>query len=102
MSKVSWTHAARRDLVDALDYLVQHNEQAARNFVQTLEQKEALYARSPAMGSVYPELSGDLRSFVVKSYVVFYQEESNGITIVRLIHAARDIPHLLEDHPDIR
>ena len=100
MNQVNWTRAARRDLADALDYLLRYNEQAARNFVQSLEQKETLYARSPAMGSVYPELSGNLRSFVVKSYVVFYQETSNGITIIRLIHGARDISHLLENQPD--
>jgi len=102
MSKVSWTHAARRDLVDVLDFLVNQNEQAARNFIQILEQKESLYASSPALGSVYPELSGSLRSFVVKSYVLFYREESNGITIVRLIHAARDISALLEENSDIK
>ena len=44
------------------------------------------------MGQVRPELASGVRSFPVGKYVVFYLPMEEGIEVVQVIHAARDIP----------
>jgi len=53
-------------------------------------------ARMPEMGRKRFELSDGLRSFAVNRYVIFYRPTSNGIEVIRVLHAARDIPAQFE------
>ncbi len=46
------------------------------------------------MGRSRPELGPDLRSFPVGNYMIFYQPLDEGIEIVRIISAARDVDAL--------
>jgi toxin ParE1/3/4 len=46
------------------------------------------------MGRSRPELAPDLRSFPVGSYLIFYQPLDDGIEIIRIISAARDVDAL--------
>lgn len=48
----------------------------------------------PNMGNLQDELSANLRSFPIGRYLVFYCAESDELTIVRVLHSARDIPTL--------
>lgn len=40
----------------------------------------------PLIGKVRSELRGDLRSFPVSSYIVFYRALSEGVEVVRIRH----------------
>jgi toxin ParE1/3/4 len=33
-----------------------------------------------------------------KKYLIFYRQVAAGIEVVRVLHGARDIPSILEDH----
>lgn len=46
------------------------------------------------MGRLRPDIAPELRYFVVGNYLILYRTVENGIQIVRVIHGARDLPHL--------
>lgn len=50
------------------------------------------------MGRDRNELAKDLRSFPLGRYVIFYMPDTNGITVVRVIHSARDIDAAMDVH----
>lgn len=56
-----------------------------------LEGKFALLATQPHMGRLRPELMPGLRSFPVRRYIVFYLGHEDGITLLRVLHSARDV-----------
>ena len=42
-----------------------------------------------------PELSGGLRSSAHGNYVIFFESTTDLVTIIRILHGARDIPEVL-------
>jgi toxin ParE1/3/4 len=79
MSMVSTRETARRDLVEQFVYL----------------------ARQPLMGApihLTAQALANVRKWRVKDFdnhLVFYQARPDGVTIVRVLHAASDWWHLL-------
>ena len=88
---------ARRDLVDTAAYLGQRNPDAALRFLAAVEQTLAAVTDAPAMGAKRSygdsRLAG-LRMLRVRGFgkhLLFYRETPEGIELVRVLHAARDI-----------
>jgi plasmid stabilization system protein ParE len=48
------------------------------------------------MGAPAEELAPGLRLFTVWNYAVFYRASDPGITILRILHGARDLPRFFE------
>ena len=96
MSRLFFSPASRRDLLQILDYIAQDNPQAATRFVDQIEQKCHSLAESPDMGFPRNELLPQLRVWPVGNYLVFYRPADDGIEVVRVVHGARDIPKLFE------
>jgi toxin ParE1/3/4 len=46
------------------------------------------------MGRNRPELALALRSFPVGNYIIFYRQIRNGIEVIRVLNAMRDIDAL--------
>lgn len=95
---------ARRDLIEAADYLEQNTRQAtAERFLNAVEQAMISLANIPLMGSpwepTHPRLSG-VRVWTVpgfRKYLIFYQPLEGGIDVLRILHSARNSGTLLED-----
>jgi toxin ParE1/3/4 len=49
------------------------------------------------MGRARDELLVNLRSFMVKRYIVFYQPTTAGIEVLRVLHGARDIHRVFDE-----
>lgn len=97
------TLAARLDLAGCYAYIGEHNSGAAHRFRLAAEQTFEALARTPGIGAPYetsnPRLAG-LRCAQVgrfRNYVIFYRPIPEGIDIIRVLHAARDIRAILED-----
>ena len=84
------------DLVEIGRYIAQNNPERAQNFVSEIERACHVRARAPLSGRPRPNLTDALRSFVHGSYVVFYLPEAEGITVVRVLHAKRDLSQLFD------
>lgn len=94
---------ARGDLVEAVAYLAERSEQAARRFRAQAEATFGRLAASPGIGTSYqpedPAYAG-LRYFPIAKfpkYLVFYRPAANGIEVIRVLHGSRDIAAILED-----
>ena len=95
MPALRFTRRARRDLDEILDYVADHDYLAAVRLLARLEAKCRLLARYPQAGRVRRELRAGVRSFPVKPYVVYYAAERGRVTVLRILHGARDVATLI-------
>jgi len=65
-----------------------------------LKRNACLLAEFPEMGRMRHEFIINLRSFPVKNYIVFYLPVENGIEILRVLHASRDITEVFDEMID--
>jgi toxin ParE1/3/4 len=82
---------AQNDLDGIWSYIARDSLAAADRLLAVFHQKFVLLSSQPLIGEERPELAANLRSFSAGNYVVFYRPVRNGIAVVRVIHAARDI-----------
>jgi toxin ParE1/3/4 len=103
MPNVKQREAARRDLVEHFVYLAENaSMDTAERFLSQAEASFNELARHPAMGSPldlkHPGLAG-MRKWRVKDFdnhLVFYQPAADGVTVVRVLHAASNWWSLLD------
>ncbi len=102
MSRIYQRATARRDLVEHLTYLAEHaGLKIAERFLENAEVSFNDLADQPMMGAPLvlqnPLLTG-LRKWAVKdfeNYLIFYLPRPDGISVIRVLHAARDWSMLL-------
>ena len=88
---VVWTYAARADLLEALEYLVEKSPDASAAFLADVEKLAASLAQFPHRGAVVEELEFEnLRQVFVGRYRLVYRVEKGGVAVLRLIHGRRD------------
>ena len=104
MSKhVIKTPDARRDLLDQAAFIAENSLEAAERFLDAAEATCELLAGMPLMGGMcnfqHPQTVG-LRVWQIqgfKNHLIFYRPTDEGIDVVRVIHAARDIQGIFSD-----
>jgi toxin ParE1/3/4 len=102
MASVHRRPAARRDLVAQAVYLAENaGEETAERFLDNAEASFETLAAQPLMGAPLrlrrPELAG-LRKWRVDNFdnfLIFYFPRPEGVSIVRVLHAASDWWRLL-------
>lgn len=106
MSVVIRKPRAQRDLVGHFAYVGERNPEAAERFLEAVEKALDQLAQFPLMGrrwgSPSPRLQ-DVRFWTVprfKNYRIFYRPIKNGIELLHVFHAARDIRRLLESEDE--
>jgi toxin ParE1/3/4 len=96
MPRIERTSRAQVDLVQIWLYVAEDNIAAADRFIDAIERQLVRLAEMPGMGRPRPELARELRSFPIKSHVIFYRRIERGIQVVRVLHGARDIESLFD------
>ena len=102
MPKVYQRASARHDLVEHFVYLAQNaGLEAAERFLANAQVSFNELAMQPYIGVALtlrrPELAG-MRKWQVKGFdnhLIFYQPREDGVSVVRVLHAARDWWRLL-------
>lgn len=97
MARVTQREAARRDLVEQFVYLAENaGLETAERFLSCVEASFSELAAHPMIGAPLklqnPALA-DIRKWRVKDFahhLIFYQPRPDGVSIVRVLHAARD------------
>lgn len=64
---------------------------AAERLLREIDRKAQLYASHPDMGFRKPWIPESLRGFMVGRYFVAYERVPEGIALVRVIYASRDL-----------
>ena len=96
MATVNFAQSARTDLLEVWLFIAEENFNAADRVLETIEQEAGILATQPLMGRARPDLAEDIRSWPTStSYILFYVAEPDGITVIRVLHHARDVQRVL-------
>jgi toxin ParE1/3/4 len=87
---------ADADLDSIWLYIAADSIPAAERQIQRIEAAERRHSEFPEPGPARPDLHPDLRSWTVGNYLLFYRIDPDAVTIVRVVHGARDLPAALE------
>jgi toxin ParE1/3/4 len=94
VSFVRWTHSARRDYRNIIEWLGDRSPAAATRVAEAVDNRLAMLATMPRMGRV--GRSEGTRELVISRtpYIVVYQfdEAYDRIVVLRLLHAAQRWP----------
>ena len=91
MPSVILTPRAKRDLALIWRDIARDNPYAASDMVSTIESTAVRYAHFPMMGTPRNDWLPGLRSFVQEPYLIVYRPDASGITIIRVLHGARNL-----------
>jgi toxin ParE1/3/4 len=79
------------DYLEIWLYVARDSPAAADRLIDRFDEHLDILARAPLIGRGADEFSPGLRSFPVGNYLIFFRPIDDGIALVRLLHAARDI-----------
>jgi addiction module RelE/StbE family toxin len=92
MQRLIFTDRAQADLLEAWLYIAEDNLAAADRVLDTLEHEAKVLLMQPLMGRARPELGSQVRSWPSSTpYVLFYEVDAVELTVLRVLHHARDI-----------
>jgi toxin ParE1/3/4 len=77
------------------DHIAEDSPANAQRFIERLTGKFVMLGRNPNIGRARPELRPDLRSFPYGAYLILYRAVADGVEIVRVVHAARNLDDLI-------
>lgn len=92
MADVLYAQSAQTDMLEAWLFIAEENMEAADRVIDTLQKEAKTLALQAKMGRLRPELGNDVRSWPTSTaYILFYRVSDSGITVLRVLHHARDI-----------
>jgi plasmid stabilization system protein ParE len=99
MNRWQLTPEAVEDLFDIWAYVARDNPDAANHVEQAIYLACDLLAESPLAGRTRGDLTPlPLRFWLVlphKNYLIVYDPNEEPLRIIRVVHAARDLPAIL-------
>jgi len=95
MTRVLFAQSAQTDLLEAWLFIAEEDMTAADRVLDTIEQEAATLSLQPKMGRARPELGKDVRSWPTSTaYILYYVVNGPGLTVLRVLHHARDVGQL--------
>ena len=92
------TERAEADVDEITDFIAADNIDAAVKVVLALEDAFVLLASRPGIGHARADLTDrPLKCWSVYSYLVVYDPASDPLTIVTVLHGARDVAQMLKE-----
>ncbi len=88
---VTFSGAARSDLIDIALYIAQDNQARALSFVDELAAHCRRLGQHPGIGSVRPQLGAGIRVIPHGRYLIFYRQQGDELRVERILHGARDV-----------
>jgi len=86
---------ANQDLIDLAKYVARDNPVAAANLLERLEGACQQLADSPSLSFPVDGAAKGLLIWPVAKYVIIYRIEVDMISVLRIVHGARDLGRLL-------
>jgi len=86
---------ANSDLLEVWIYVAEDSEEAADGLIDEFARLFDQLADNPGLGRLRDDLGSRLRSFPVKTYLVFYRPLDDGVEVARVLSGYRDLAALL-------
>jgi len=96
MPRIEIAEAAQEDLKGIWEYIARYNAEAANKLIKEIGRKFVTLRDHPLIGRPRDEILINLRSFVFKDYLIFYQPIDDGIEVLHVLHSSRDIEGMFE------
>ena len=91
MKRFRFSRLAEADLDDIWLYVTRDGGvDVANRLIDDIMDRIVLLATQPNAGRLRDELAVGLRSFPVKSHIIYYRPEPSHILIARVLHGHRD------------
>jgi plasmid stabilization system protein ParE len=102
MPSAFWAPKAEQDLEEILYYVrvTAGHPLAAERIGREIFAAAQRQATLPTPGSRHLAAPAEWRDFRLKRWLVFFQPHSQGIEIMRVVDAVRDLPRVLADPPE--
>jgi len=82
-------------LLEAWLFIAEENIAAADGLIEAIHQEAQTLSFQPLMGRLRSELAEGVRSWPTSTrYILFYVPAEDGVTVLRVLHHARDVPNL--------
>jgi toxin ParE1/3/4 len=95
--KVVFTREARQDIAGIARHIAGHNPDRARSYIEELRTACLEIGRMPNAFEMVEDTSlPGIRRRIFAPYLIFYRVEEDRISLVRIIHGARDYLRILE------
>ena len=91
MRDLEWKTSAVADLMAIVDYISDDNPDAAQALQEDIETKASRLRDNPRLYRV-GRVDGTREMVVRSNYLVVYAEDPHTVTILRVLHAARQWP----------
>jgi toxin ParE1/3/4 len=99
MAAFRLTLTAEEDVGDIVEFIAADNEDAAVRVRHALYSAFELLASRPGIGHTRDDLTErSMKFWSVYSYLVVYEPASNPLTIVAVLHGARDVARILKEN----
>jgi toxin ParE1/3/4 len=93
--RLVFTPLAEQDIEAIADYIAADKPARALSFVRELRTQCNRITLNPSGYRLRPELGDGIRSCAHGNYVIFFVASPDEVTIVRILHGARDLPTIL-------
>ena len=95
MAGVVFTQSAQTDLLEAWLFIAEESLAAADHVLDEIERESKILSLQPLMGRARADLATNVRSWPTStSYILYYLAGNDGVTILRVLHHARDIQRI--------
>ena len=85
------TPIAEADLSGIWAYIAVDSPKAATAFIEQIQAKFSPLLEFPGMGAPRDQIVQGLRAAPYKNYVIYYTHSDAAVTIIRVVHGARDV-----------
>lgn len=92
MATVHRSSRAEYDLMEIWGHIAKDDPLAADRQLDRIDAACEMLAENPQGGPRREDLARGLRFYPVGNYLIFYTAGEDGITLVRVLHGARDYP----------
>jgi len=95
MAEVLFARHAQTDLLEAWVFIAEEDQAAADRVLDTIEREANILVTQPLMGRARPDLADGVRSWPTSTaYNLYYVATADGVTILRVLHHARDVQQI--------
>jgi toxin ParE1/3/4 len=94
--RVRTTVHAEEDIRQIARWIARDNVPAAEKWIDDIDRAFSKLIKTPGIGTDRGDIRPKLRSVPFGNYLLFFKSSRQYVTIVRVIHAARDYAQFLE------